>query len=286
MFRRLVHALARLVRLVLLAALLIAAWSLCEPGVLVVRRAEVTPGDWSAPEVRVALLSDLHVGSPWNDLDRLRDIVNRTNALAPDVVLLLGDYDINEIVGGEKVSPAAFAAELGRLRARDGVYAVLGNHDYWNDEVAIREALEANGIPVLRNEAERIGKGRRAWWLVGIDDSVTGHDRVAAAFRGVPADASVIAMTHSPDVHADRALRSDLLVAGHTHGGQVSLPLLGAPALRSGLVHGFYTARGRDVWVTSGVGTSIYPVRLGVPPEVVLLTVRAAAGERALVSGG
>lgn len=282
MLRRLLRAALRVTLLLLFVGVALAAWALGEPAVLVIEEATVTPAGWDAPPLRVALLSDLHVGSPWNDLDRLQAIVERTNALSPDLVLLLGDYAINDIPGGHPLPEAAWTAVLGGLEAKRGVYAVLGNHDWWNDEDTIRAAFEANGIPVLENRAVSLGKGV---WLAGIGDSFTGHDRVKKALTGVPAGASVLAMTHGPDVFDDPALRADLLVAGHTHGGQVVFPFVGAPAVPEGYLRGPYTRGERHLWVTSGIGTSVLPVRFGVPPEIVILTVRSG-GKGAMVDAG
>lgn len=275
------HFVRFLFRWSLRAAALAAAlftWAVAiEPSRLVLQDDEVRLRDWRAPPLRVALISDLHVGSPWITLDYLERLVARTNTEKPDVVLLLGDFDINGIPGGEKVAPERWAPILGRLEAP--TYAVLGNHDWWNDHRRIRGALEAAGVDVLENEAKRLGR----WWLVGVGDSYTGHDRVARAFAGVPKGASVVAMTHTPDVSREIGTRADLVVAGHTHGGQVRLPWITERHLKLDYYRGLYPVSGTSLYVTSGVGTSLLPFRFRVPPEVVILTVE---GEHVLADAG
>ena len=120
--------------------------------------------------LRVAVLADLHVGSPFNDLEKLEAIVARTQAAAPDLVLLAGDYVIQGVVGGTFVPPEAAARVLGRLQAPAGVYAVLGNHDWWLDPVRVRDALEAQSIPVLDDQARLIEAARCRFWLAGVSD--------------------------------------------------------------------------------------------------------------------
>ncbi len=238
-----------------------------EPASLRVTDVPIAVAGWSGDPLRVALLSDLHVGASWMDVARLRDIVDATNAAQPDLVLLLGDFCINGVLWGEPIPLEVWTPELSRLDAPLGTFAVLGNHDWWNDGDAVAAALEAAGVPVLENEARALD----GFWLVGIGDQTTGHDDVDRALVDVPAGALVLGMTHTPDVFDTMDDRVPLLVAGHSHGGQVDLPLIGTPVVPSAYVRGHYAASGRDLFVTSGVGTSILPVRFGVPPEVVIL---------------
>jgi predicted MPP superfamily phosphohydrolase len=257
-------------RLLALASAL-GVWAIAiEPSRLVVR--EDTLAGWEGPPLRVALISDLHVGAPWIDLDYVQDLVAATNAARPDLVLLLGDYDINHIPGGVKVDPKTWAPVLGQLDAPLGVHAVLGNHDWWNDVRGIRRAMEQAGIDVHENEAVALPWEGERVWLVGIGDDFTDHDRVAKAFAGVPAGADVLAMTHTPDVVHELDDLAQVLVAGHTHGGQVRLPWLSDRLLDLAWTRGAYAVENTAMYVTSGVGTSVLPVRFGVPPEVVILT--------------
>ena len=244
-----------------------------EPAELLMQPEEVAPAAWNGPPLRIALIADLHVGSPYVDLASIRTLVARTNDQHPDLVLLLGDY-ANDVLGGEPVPVASYAPLLGELEAPLGVFAVLGNHDWWSRAGGIREAIGAEGIPVLENTSRLLWAPGGGFWLVGVGDSTTLHAGMAGAIRALPQDGlPVLAMTHNPEVFDDMPSRVALLVAGHNHGGQVALPWIGSPLLLS-YPRGVYEARGQSLVVTSGVGTSFLPLRLGVPPEVMILTVR------------
>ncbi len=222
--------------------------------------------------LRVAVLADLHVGSPWNGLDKLDRIVDLTLAAQPDLVLLAGDYVIHGVVGGSFTAPEPMAERLGRLAAPLGVHAVLGNHDWWYDAARVRRALEAEGIGFLEDEATELRRGGCGFWLAGISDFWEGAHDVEAALRGIPDMAPILAFTHNPDVFPEVPARVTLTLAGHTHGGQVALPLLGRPIVPSRYGQryaiGHVVEEGRHLFVSSGLGTSILPVRFRVPPEV------------------
>lgn len=266
---------ARIVTISGAAVLALTGWAtIAEPNLLVVREVKVNPPQWSGPALRVALVSDIHVGAPWSGLDRLHEIVDATNAAKPDLILLLGDFDINEITGGERIGESVWTAVLGELSAPLGTYAVLGNHDWWNNEPEIRSQLEQHGIPVLENESVAMSHNGVPFYLAGIGDSITHHDNVPASLQNIPANAEILAMTHAPDVFGSLNPRVDLLVAGHTHGGQVDLPILGTLAWTEPYVYGPYSRGNQRLHVTSGLGMSIYPVRFGVPPEIVMLSLQ------------
>lgn len=268
---------ARIVPLGAATALALAGWAtIAEPNLLVVREVQVNPPEWSGPSLRVALVSDIHVGAPWSGLDRLHEIVEATNATKPDLILLLGDFDINEIAGGEHVNEAGWTAVLAELSAPLGTYAVLGNHDWWNNEPEIRSQLEQHGIPVLENESVAMSHHGVPFYLAGIGDSITDHENIPASLKNIPANAEILAMTHAPEVFDALDSRVDLLVAGHTHGGQVDLPILGTLAWTEPYVYGAYARDHQRLQVTSGLGMSIYPIRFGVPPEIVVLSLQPA----------
>jgi hypothetical protein len=228
--------------------------------------------------LRIAVLADLHVGSPYNGLAKLRRIVDETNAAGSDLVLLAGDYVITGVVGGTFTRPGAIAAVLHDLHAPLGVWAVLGNHDWWLDGRAVRRALETHGIRVLEDAAMPIDGPRGRFWLVGIGDFWESRHDVRAALARVSDDAPVLAFTHNPDVFPHVPARVALTIAGHTHGGQVVLPLLGRPLVPSAYGQryaiGHVEEDGRHLFVSSGLGTSIFPVRFGVPPEISIVVVR------------
>jgi len=250
---------------------------------LVVRHPRMELPGWPS-ELRIAVLSDLHVGSPHVGLDKVRTIVERTNAENPALVVLLGDFVIGGpngmrgIRGGNFVEPEQTAEELKKLRAPLGVYAVLGNHDWWYDGERVGKALTDAGIPVLENRAVHVGH----IWLGGIADYWTRDPDVAGTLAQITGDDPVMLITHNPDIFPEVPARVSLTLAAHTHGGQVNLPIIGrvVPTSRLGYVAGEYVEQGRHLFVTTGIGTSIMPVRFGVPPEIVILTVGSSSNSR------
>ncbi len=228
--------------------------------------------------VRMAILTDLHIGSPFNGLAKLRPLVDRTNAARPDVVCILGDLVVQGVIGGRFVAPERIAAELRRLQAPGGVFAVLGNHDGWLDHDRVRNALQENGIHVVEETAERVDTPAGPLWIAGISDLWTGRHDIPSALRAVQPDgAPIILLSHNPDVFPDVPDGVALTLAGHTHGGQVRLPFVGRPIVPSRFgqrfAAGHVVEEGRHLFVATGVGTSILPVRFGVPPAVTILTV-------------
>ncbi|MEM7544932.1 MAG: metallophosphoesterase [Pseudomonadota bacterium] len=267
-----------------------------EPGYrLVVTRYRITPKDWpDGLRLRIAALADIHACKPWMSAARIRRIVARTNALAPDLTLLLGDYSTGMALRTGDVHSAEWAPALGGLIARHGVYAVLGNHDWWSDYTAQRtgkgptygsRALEAAGIPVLENDARRIEVEGQGLWIAGLGDQLAFLPSSCAAKRGMDdlpktlgavkaADEPVILMAHEPDVFPQLPDRIALTLSGHTHGGQVRL-FGHAPVVPSRFgarySYGHIREGARDLVVSGGLGCSIAPVRFGVPPEIVLI---------------
>ena len=240
----------------------------------VVRRASVALPGWpaGAKPVRVALLSDIHIGNLATGPDRLRRIVARVNALRPDLVVLAGDLVAGH--GREDARAASGLAELGRLRAPLGVVAVLGNHEYWTDPHRVRRALERAGVTVLDNAATR--RGPLA--VGGLDDLVTRHADLPATLRAMErVGGARLMVSHSPDIAPKLPPSVPLLLAGHTHCGQVWVPFFGPPVdvSRYGARYRCGLARegGRLTVVTAGTGTSALSVRFGVPPDLWVLTV-------------
>lgn len=249
-----------------------------EPASLRVVDERISLRDRPTPSLRIAVLADLHVGSPFNDLPKLREVVARTNAAGPDVVCILGDLVIQGVVGGRFVPPEDIAAELKQLRANAGVFAVLGNHDGWLNHDRVQAALERNGIRVIEETAARLTTPAGPVWFAGIGDVWTGRADIGAALAAAGDDPSpVVLMTHNPDVFPQVPPRVALTLAGHTHGGQVRLPLLGTLIVPSRFgsryAAGHVVENGRHLYVASGIGTSILPVRFRVPPAISILTV-------------
>jgi len=228
--------------------------------------------------LRIAILTDLHVGSPYNGLHKLDEIVSRTNAAAPDLVLVLGDLVIQGVVGGTFVAPEEIARKLGSLKPRSGTFAVLGNHDAWLGASRVTSALTSHGIEVMEDRAVKVQTQAGAIWLAGVSDFATGRHDVVAALAAVTGDpAPLLVMTHNPDIFPDVPARVNLTIAGHTHGGQVYVPMIGRPIIPSRYGQRFAAGQiiesGRLLYVATGTGTSIIPVRFGVPPTIDVLTV-------------
>jgi predicted MPP superfamily phosphohydrolase len=247
-----------------------------EPSSLVVHRERLEIPGWGS-ELTVAAISDLHVGSPFVGLEDLPRLVELTNAQHPDLILLLGDYMMGGT--GQLVDPEPVAGVLKNLHAPLGVFTVLGNHEWWFDGKRSARAFNNAGIPVLHNEARRIEKDGKAFWVVGVADLWAGGPNVGWALKDVPDSDPVLLFTHNPDLFPQVPSRVSLTLAGHTHGGQVRLPLIGAPVVPGSLKYtaGHVVEDGKHLFVTTGVGTSLLPVRFRVPPEIALLTLVSSA---------
>jgi len=228
----------------------------------------------------VAVLADLHVGAPFNGMDKLHRVVEVTLAAKPDLILLAGDYVVHGVLGGTYVSPEVIAEELRPLSAPLGVFAVLGNHDHWLNARQVEDALESVGIKFLEDEAVPLTTGRCGFWLVGLSDFWEGAHRYKAAFFKPPQGAPAVAFTHNPDVFPQVPDTVAITFAGHTHGGQVYFPMVGRLIVPSRYGEryaiGHITENGRHLFVSPGIGTSILPVRFLVPPEISLITLRSA----------
>ena len=262
----------------------------------------LTPPGWpKGYKLSVAVIADLHVIEPWMGLARLRSIVDATNAMGVDMVLLLGDYMAGTKISrlGTTVEPAAWARELARLKVPLGVHAVLGNHDWWDDRAAQQRragptlahtALAGVDIPVLDNRAVRLPHNNGAFWIAGLADqwafpikggSNRGRGRGFNGLHDLPAtmaqitdDAPVILMAHEPDIFPEVPARVSLTLSGHTHGGQVSLfnysPMVPSK-FGARYIYGHIVETDRHLIVSAGLGCSLLPFRLGAPPEIVKL---------------
>jgi len=245
----------------------------------VVRIATIGLPNWTAGArpVRAVLLSDIHIGTAAMGPERLNRIVDRINALEPDVVLIAGDFIFGHGADNAARLGPAMVAPLSRLRAQLGTIAVLGNHDHWTGAAAVRDQLARAHVTVLDNQA--IARGPLA--IGGVGDDFTGRANLpatVAALRRLPG--ARLVLTHSPDIAPDLPDDVTLLLAGHTHCGQVVLPLLGAlsDVSRYGARYrcGIRREGARTVIVTAGLGTSGVPYRLGAPPDLWLLTLGPA----------
>lgn len=241
------------------------------------------PPGWRRDQpLSIAVIADLHAGGPNVGLERIQEIVERTNALRADLVVLLGDYFATHKFVTETVPHPVWAGELARLTAPLGVFSILGNHDWWHDIAGVRSALFANQIPLLENDAVLLGAPGRRFWLAGLGDQIAirtgrskfrGVDDLPGTLRKVTTDDPVIMLAHEPDIFAKMPSRVALMLAGHTHGAQVRVPFVWPyfvpSAYRGRYAYGHIVENERHLVVSGGLGTSILPVRLGVPPEIV-----------------
>jgi predicted MPP superfamily phosphohydrolase len=230
----------------------------------------------------IAVIADLHAGGPNMGLLRVQQVVDTCNTLGCDLVVLLGDYFATHRFVTERVPHDAWAAELARLRAPLGVFGIYGNHDWWYDIDGVRHALARVGIPVLDNRAVLLSSAGRRFWLAGIDDQIAhrlGHGRfhgvddLPGTLAQVRTDDPVILLAHEPDIFPRVPPRVALTLAGHTHGGQIRVPLLWPSFVPSAygarFAYGHIVEDDRHMIVSGGIGTSAVPLRLGVPPEIV-----------------
>jgi predicted MPP superfamily phosphohydrolase len=262
-------------------------------------RYRVTPASWGATHtLRIAALADIHACEPWMTEKRIAGIVAQCNDLAPDLIVLLGDYAAGHRYMTRQVHPPEWSRALGKLRAPLGVFAILGNHDWWDDPAAQRlghgpvpgrTALEAVGIRVLENDAVRLSRAGAPFWLAGLADQLallpgrnwgrehmTGLDDLPGTLAKIDDDAPVILLAHEPDVFPQVPQRVALTMSGHTHGGQVRI--FGySPVVPSRFgqryAYGHVVENGRDLIVSGGLGCLIAPVRFGVRPEINLVEV-------------
>ena len=257
----------------------LAFWGfLIEPNRLIVHPETIQIDNWpkELSGLRIAVVSDIHTGGPFIDDRKLQQIVAKTNALNPDLIVLLGDYMSPNSWHSHRVEPEVTAAALKNLKAPLGVYSVLGNHDWWYNGEKVRLAFEENGIRVLEDDVAEIKWRDRSFWLVGLADLWTRRQHIPETLAKVPPGATIIALTHNPDIFPHIPQSVPLLLAAHTHGGQVNIPLIGTPIIPSAFPQ--YTAghvfeNGHHLFVTTGIGTSIMPVRFRVTPEIVILTI-------------
>ena len=222
---------------------------------------------------RIVQLSDIH-HSPFTSREQIERAVETANSLQPDIVALTGDY-----VSKERAYAAPCAELLSGLRARHGVYAVLGNHDHWTDAALITDLFRAEGITVLVNQGMRFENNGAAFWLAGVDDTMVGLEDLPLALAGSSDNEFKLLLAHNPII-LRRAARAgvDLVLSGHTHGGQVRLRsernTAGRPRRR--LLKGLARQGETQIYITRGLGTVVLPVRFGCPPEVSLLELRTA----------
>lgn len=268
-----------------------------EPMRLTVTSYRIRPiGPWPADRsLRIVALSDIHACEPWMSASRITGIVETANALKGDLIVLLGDYVAGMRYATRHLDAAEWAPIFGRLRAPLGVFAILGNHDWWDDGSAMKrghgptiagEALTRAGIRMLENDAEAISLSGQQVWIAGLGDQIAlesmawtyGHKRkgvddLPATLAKIPEGAPAILLAHEPDIFPNVPARITLQLSGHTHGGQVRAfgysPVVPS---RFGNRYAYGHVREQtDLVVSGGLGMSIAPVRFGVPPEITVV---------------
>jgi predicted MPP superfamily phosphohydrolase len=262
------------------AAAALAAWSgWIEPRRLVLRRRELVLPRWprELDGLRVGVMTDLHAGVPHVSLGAVERAAATLAAERPELVCLLGDFIDRRSLLVRPVDPRALMARLEPLRAAPcGVFAVLGNHDWYAGAREIADALVDVGATVLEDSAAPLRDGL---WVAGVGDYRIRGARVDRALMPVPEDAPVLLLSHDPDAFPYVPARVSLTLSGHTHGGQVAIPRLRRPFVPSHYgeryLQGHIEEGGRHLYLSSGIGTSGVPVRFLRPPEVVILTLRA-----------
>jgi hypothetical protein len=250
--------------------------------------------------LKAAALADIHACEPWMPAARVRAIAQMTNALAPDVIFLLGDFNGAQRLVSGPVMPEEWGEALSILKAPLGVYAVLGNHDWWHGALpnlpgdggeSVRRALAGAGIKLLENDVARLSKDGRTFWVAGLGDQLAGPrgrsfgagaDDLPGTLAQIKDQSPIILLAHEPYIFRRVPDRVSLTLSGHTHGGQVNLPVFGPPLSHrffgstfTDLVYGHIIEEGRHLIISGGLGTSHIPVRFMRPPEVVEITLGA-----------
>lgn len=265
------------------AAAGLAGFSLYEPHRLEITRLDLTlrrlPPAFDG--LRIAQLSDFHF-HPFTTESEISAAVNAVNSLHPDLIALTGDFVSMPLFGGteanaQKIIP--LAPVLAGLRAPAGRFAVLGNHDVGTDPVLIAGTLQEHGIEVLRNRTLPVERNGARLWVAGLDDGENGLADIPRTLSAVGNGDPVLVLAHEPDV-ADEVARHpvDLQLSGHSHGGQINLPLLGPPylpPLARKYWRGFYRVRNLQLYTNRGIGTVGVPMRFQSPPEITLFTLRS-----------
>lgn len=225
--------------------------------------------------LKIVQMSDLHL-YPYTELDLIQQAVQTSNALKPDLVVLTGDYVLSTAEAIFDLAPA-----LSALNARYGVFAILGNHDLWTDADIVRAGFAANGLPLLYNEGIDLDIGGELLYLAGVDDGWSGRPDLKTALNKHRSETPVILLAHEPDLADEFAKdgRVSLQLSGHTHGGQVRVPGLGAlilPYLGQKYDQGLNRVNDMWVYTNRGLGVISPPIRLNCRPEITEITLVGA----------
>jgi len=227
---------------------------------------------------KIVQLSDFHL-YPYTKKPLVEESVAIANALNPDLTVLTGDYIWHELEAIYDLAPI-----LAGLNAKHGFYAIMGNHELWNDVNVIKDAFDEVGVPYLINQGVTITEGQGNLHVAGLDDGWSGQPDLQAAMTGAPEDAPVVLLMHEPDLADDYSLnpRISLQLSGHSHGGQIRFPSLGGalilPYLGRKYDYQLYMYKVNDMWLYSnpGIGVTNEPLRINCPPEITEITLTRA----------
>jgi len=287
----------------LLGAAGFGSWAFAlEPGFMLnVTTYNLTPEGWPANlRMKAVVIADVHACEPWMSVERIRHICEVANALQPDVIFLLGDYQAGMRMVTKAVYPEEWGEAMSVLKAPLGVYGVLGNHDIWHGVLpgvkgdegeTVARTLTQASVRVLHNEAVRLSKDGAHVWVAGLADQMYNWDRgrrrwvglddLDGALARVTDDSPVILLAHEPFIFPRVPKRVSLTLCGHTHGGQIMLPFIGNPLLlrriKAAYAYGHVIEDGRHMIVSAGLGTSIIPARFMRPPEIVQINLGSPA---------
>lgn len=274
--------------------LFLSLWALWyEPSSLIVKNYDLKITKWNPAHdnLKIVAISDIHGGSNFVDEEKIKQVVRLTNEQNADLVVLLGDFVSEQFFNQRelKMPINAIADSLIGLKAKYGVFAVIGNHDLDYGDEKVRTELERVGIRVLDAESLTLSINGENLTVLGLPEYLkyknlqNYDDDSLAALAGSDADANILALVHNPDtiffVTGSNSISPNLrlILTGHTHGGQVRLPIFGSLIVPSNYGQkyalGEIIENGVTVFVTTGIGTSVFPVRFGVPPEISVLTV-------------
>jgi hypothetical protein len=263
-----------------------------EPGYLLdVTEYRLSPPRWPRDfPLNIAVIADPHACEPYMGAARIERIVELTNSLRPDLVVLLGDFEGNYRFITKMVPSDTWAPLWAQCKAPLGVHSILGNHDWWFHLPRIRGSIEKARIPLMQNDGVRLVHRGKPFWLLGLGDQIAhivgrgqfrGVDNLPATLAKITDDAPAILLVHEPDIFVKVPERVSLTLAGHTHGGQVRLfgysPIVPS-RYGNRFAYGHIVENGRHMIVSGGLGCSMLPVRFGVPPEIVMVRLCDAPG--------
>lgn len=286
LFKKIFKIASRIVLAGMILGAILFVYTYLEPYRLVINEVSLNVPNWSEElnGFKVVAISDIHGGSHTITEARILSIVEEINKQNPDIIVILGDFvsqvqdDVPIKQRELKMPIEVIAKSLGGLKAKYGVFVVIGNHDWWYDEKKCRTEFEKAGFNVLENEKKSFEVNNKTVTVLGIEDFwKRGVVDVKDILTKIEVQQNIIGITHNPDSFDKTPDSLAILFAGHTHGGQVNFPIVGAPIVPSKKEYtaGHIEKDGRNLFITTGIGTSGLPFRFRVPPEIVVATLNS-----------